>query len=78
MLQHPPKFCRQITVLFSFLVLLSKKKHNLRLQLLSLLLAKAGPADTSKAQAKFLNIQSVWISADEAIQEGKNKTKVRL
>lgn len=52
--------------------------HNLRLQLLSLLLAKAGPADTSKAQAKFLNIQSVWIRADEAIQEGRNKTKVRL
>lgn len=52
--------------------------HNLRFQLVSLLLAKVGPADSSKAQVKFLHIRSVWIRAYEAIQEGKNKTKVRL
>lgn len=51
--------------------------HNFRLQLVSLLLAKVTPADTRKAQVKLPHIQSVWPRADEATQEGKNKTKVR-
>lgn len=72
-----------MTIFLSFLVLLSKKKKpNFRLQLISLpislLSARVGPADTSKAHVKFLHTQSVWVRADEAIQEGKNKTKARF
>lgn len=51
--------------------------HKFRLQLISLLLAKVTPADTRKAQVKLLHIQSVWMRAAEAIEEGKNKTKVK-